>query len=109
MSETISFEDFQKLELKIGTIEKAEPVEDADKLLKLQVNLGDETKQLVAGIAEQYAPDQLLGKQIVVLANIEPKKVRGVESQGMLLVAVADGKPILLQPEKKVPEGTGVS
>lgn len=105
----IRFEDFQKLDVRVGRIEKAEKMEGTDKLLKLEVNLGSEKRILVAGIAEQYSPETLLGKQIVVLANLEPKTLKGVESQGMLLAADDEGKPILLQPEKEVPEGTRVT
>lgn len=105
----ITFDDFQKIELKVAKIESAEKVEGADKLLKLQISLGEEKKQLVAGIAEQYSPEELVGKQIVVVANLEPKSLRGVESQGMLLAAVAEGGPVLLQPDKEVKEGTKVS
>ncbi|MBL7160381.1 MAG: methionine--tRNA ligase subunit beta [Candidatus Aenigmarchaeota archaeon] len=106
---TITFEDFQKLDLRIGTIESAERVEGADKLLKLEVSLGSESRTLVAGVAESYRPEELPGKQIVVLVNLEPKTLRGVESNGMLFAAVADGKPVLLQPDKEVPAGTKVS
>jgi len=105
----IMFEDFQKLDFRIGTVEKAEKVEGADKLLKLTVNIGDEKRELAAGIAEQYSPEDIEGKQIIVLANLESKTIRGIESKGMILAAVDDGKPVILQPEKKVPEGTKVS
>ena len=103
----ITYEDFQKLDLRIGTMQSAERVEGTDKLLKLVVNLGSEKRQLVAGIAEKYLPDDLQGKQIVVLANLEPRTLRGVESQGMLLAA-EDGQPILLQPAERVTDGAQV-
>lgn len=102
----ITFDDFKRLEIKIATIKDAEPVEGADRLLRLQISLGEEQRQLVAGIAQHYTPEDLKDKQIVVLANLEPKTLKGVESQGMLLAAVDDGKPVLLQPEQPVTEGT---
>jgi methionine--tRNA ligase beta chain len=103
----ITYDDFAKLEIKIGTILSAEKVEGADKLLKLQINLGDEERQVVAGIAEWYSPEELVGKQVPVLANLEPRKLRGVESQGMILAA-GDKTAVLLHPEKKVSNGAKV-
>ena len=105
---TISFEDFAKLDLRIATILTAEKVEGSDKLLKLQIDLGTEQRQLVARLAGVYAPSELEGRQIVVVANLEPKKLRGVESQGMLLAADAAEGPVLLMPDKEVPPGTRV-
>jgi methionine--tRNA ligase beta chain len=104
----ITFSDFSKLELKIGTIKSAEKVEGSDKLMKLEIDLGDETRQLVAGVAEWYSPKDLKGKQIPVLANLEPKKFRGIESQGMILAAEHDGKAILLHPDSKVEPGSKI-
>lgn len=104
----ISFADFQKVELKIGKIISARAVEGASKLLQLAVDVGGETRTLVAGIADAYAPDELVGKSIVVVTNLEPKKLRGIESTGMLLAADAE-KPILLVPDKDVPPGTKVA
>jgi methionine--tRNA ligase beta chain len=103
---TIKFEDFQKIDLRIGKILKAEKVEKSEKLLKLVVDLGDEKRQLVAGIGKFYEPDDLVGKEIVVVANLEPKKLMGIESQGMILAADKEGEPVLLIPEKEVPPGT---
>lgn len=105
----ISFEEFKKVELKIGKILEAEKVEGSDKLVKLQVDLGEEKRQIVAGIAQAYEPDKLIGREIVVVANLEPRNLKGIESQGMLLAA--DGKeagPVLLSPEKEVPPGSEV-
>ncbi len=108
--EKIRFEDFKKLDIRIGTIRAAEPVPGADRLLKLQVDLGEgDLRTLVAGIKEVYRPEDLVGTQIVVLANLEPRKIRGILSQGMLLAAVEDGKPVLLRPDRPVKEGTSVS
>ncbi len=105
----ISFDDFQKLDIKIGTILEAEKVEGADKLLKLKVDLGDEQRILVAGIAETYQPENIIGKQIPILINLEPKKLRGIESQGMILAVDIDGKATLIHPDKNVPNGNRVS
>jgi len=104
----ISFEEFQKIELKVAKIIGAEKIEKSEKLLKLIVDLGDEKRQLVAGIAKYYRPEDLIGKEIVVVANLEPKKLMGIESQGMLLAANVDGEPVILIPEKEVPPGTKV-
>lgn len=104
----INYDDFQKLEIRIGTILEAEKIEGADKLLKLLMDLGDEKRTLVAGIAESYKPASLVGKQVPILANLEPRTLRGVESQGMILACVVDEKAILLKPIKKVPNGTKI-
>jgi methionyl-tRNA synthetase len=76
--------------------------------MRLEIDLGEEKRQLVAGIAEAYEPEALVGRQIVVVANLKPAKLMGVESNGMLLAAEADGKPVLLRPEAEVPLGTRV-
>ena len=104
----IKFDDFEKLDLRIGRIEEAMRVEGSDKLLMLKVDIGAEHRQLVAGIAEVYKPEELMGRQIVVLTNLEPRKIRGVESQGMMLAADEDGKPIFLTPERETAVGTRV-
>ena len=104
----INFEEFQKIDLRIGKITEAEKIEGTDKLLKLKVDLGKEKRQLVAGIAKFYQPEDLVGKEIVVVANLEPKNLRGVESQGMLLAADVEGKPVLLKPDQEVPPGTKI-
>jgi len=110
----INFEDFNKLDIRIGTILEAEKIEGADKLLKLKVDLGPSTssgqdiRTLVAGIAETYSPEEIIDKQIPILANLEPRTLRGVESQGMILAAVVDEKAVLLNPIKKVPNGTKI-
>ncbi|MFH1751159.1 MAG: methionine--tRNA ligase subunit beta [Candidatus Micrarchaeota archaeon] len=107
--ETVSFEDFSKLKLKVAKILEAERVEGSDKLLKLQIRLGDEIRTLVAGIAEQYAEDELLGKKIIVVANLAPKKLKGIDSQGMLLAAEGpDGTLSLLSLDRDVEDGIDV-
>jgi len=111
----ISFEDFQKLDIRIGTILEAEKIEGADKLLKLTVDIGPsntsgqpELRILVAGIAETYQPEDIINKQIPILTNLEPRTLRGVESQGMILAIDINGKATLLHPEKKVANGSKV-
>lgn len=104
----ISFGDFQKLEIKIGKIKKAEKVEGADRLLKLTVDTGGEERTLASSIAEYYTPEELKGRKIPILTNLEPKTFMGVESQGMLLCVDIDGEPILIEPEKDVPAGSRV-
>ena len=104
----ISFDEFKKLDLKVGKIVSAELVEGATKLLKLQVDLGAETRQVVAGIAQWYSSEDLVGRQIVVVANLAPAVIRGVESRGMLLAADLDGTAVLLNPDKEVPPGSAV-
>lgn len=104
----ITLEDFFQTELKVATITAAEPIPNSHKLLKLSVDLGDETRVLVAGIAKAYPPEELLGRQVVVVTNLQPAKLMGVESQGMVLAASVDGKPVLLEPGQVVPEGTPV-
>ena len=107
-TDLISFQAFQKVKLRVARVEAAERVEGADRLLKLQVSLGDEKRQLVAGVAQHYEPEALVGRQIVVVANLEPAKIRGVESQGMLLAALGEGGLALLQPDSEVPDGAEV-
>ena len=105
----IGIEDFAKVQLKVGRVLEAEPVEGSDKLLKLQVVIGEERRQIVAGIRANYTPEDLIGRQVVVVVNLKPAKLRGVESQGMLLAATDEnGGAILLQPDREAPEGTQV-
>ncbi len=109
MPEKISYEQFQKVELRIATVLEAEKVEKADKLLKMKIDLGSEQRTIVAGIALHYTPEQMIGKQIVVVANLEPAKIRGIESNGMLLAAVSDDQQLsLIVPEKQMPNGTAI-
>lgn len=103
----ITFDDFKKLEIKIGKVISAEKVLGADKLIKFVFDLGTEERQVLAGLAEVFAdPSELIGKEMPILVNIEPRKIRGYESQGMVMVAIVDDKPILLRPEKEVPPGS---
>jgi len=105
----ISIDEFVKVKLKVGRVLEAEPIDGADKLLKLQIMIGEEKRQIVAGIRKNYSPVDLIGRQVIVCVNLKPVKLRGVESNGMLLAATDDdGGAILLQPEREAPEGTGV-
>jgi methionyl-tRNA synthetase len=106
----IVFDDFAKIDLKVGTIVTAEKVEKADKLLKLSVDLGFETRTIVSGIALHFAPEDIVGKQVVVVANLAPRKMRGIESNGMILMAEdKEGKLHFVRPETVINPGAGVS
>ena len=110
----IAYEDFAKLDIRIGTVTEAANHPNADKLLVLKVDLGDQTRQLVAGIRGNYQAEQMVGRQIVVLANLAPRVVRGVESQGMLLAAsttTPEGAKTVyvLTPGGPLPNGSPVS
>ena len=104
----VTFEEFKKLDLRIAIIEQAERVEGSDKLLKLLVDDGQSERQLVAGVGQYYAPEELIGRRIVIVANLEPKTLMGLESQGMLLAADSDQGPVLLMPDKDIPAGSKV-
>ena len=103
--ENISFEDFKKIEIRIGKIISAEKIEDSDKLLKLQVDFGEEKRQIVSGIAQFYEADYLIGKECPFVFNLNSKNLRGVESQGMILAADDEG-PVLMNPYKEVKPGS---
>ncbi len=104
----ISIEDFAKVELKVGEILTAEKVENADKLLKFSVKVGEETRTIVSGIAKYYSPEELIGKEVVVVANLKPAKLKGIMSEGMLLCAVDGDKVVLITPMVKVNSGSKV-
>jgi methionyl-tRNA synthetase len=106
----IVFDDFAKIDLKVGKIVSAEKVEKADKLLKLQVDLGFETRTIVSGIAMHFKPEDIVGKQVTVVVNLAPRKMRGIESNGMILMAEdANGKLHFINPEENIHPGSGVS
>ena len=106
----IDFEDFQKIDLRVATVISAEPVPKADKLLLVKLDTGEATpRQVVAGIAEHWKPEDLVGRQVVVVANLKPRKLRGVESQGMILAVKRDGGLELLAPSAGVTPGSAVS
>ncbi len=104
----ISIDDFFKVQLRVAEVLEVERIEKADKLLKLRIDLGDEQRQLVAGVAKAYEPEQLVGKRIIVVVNLKPAKLRGVVSEGMLLAADLDGRPIVATFDEAVPPGTQV-
>ncbi len=106
----ITFDDFAKIDLKIGTIVAAEKVEKADKLLKLQVDLGTEVRTIVSGIALHFSPENIVGKQVTVVTNLAPRKMRGIESNGMILMAEDKlGKLYFVSPTAVIDNGSGVS
>jgi len=106
---TISIDDFRTIDLRVATITAAAPHPNADRLVVLTIDLGGEQRQLVAGIRAHYEPAQLVGKQIVVVANLQPATLRGVESQGMLLAASdSEGRLALVTPERPVASGAAV-
>lgn len=106
--DSISFDDFMKMDLRVGEILEAEKVEGAQKLIKLQVDIGTEKKTMVAGIADVYSPQDLVGKKLVVIANLKPAVIRGIESQGMILAAEVEGKATIPFFDQDVPTGAKV-
>jgi methionyl-tRNA synthetase len=104
----IGIEDFMKVQLRVGEIVEAEKVKKANKLLKFSVKIGDETRTIVSGIAKYYTPEEMVGKQVVVVSNLKPAKLCGIESQGMLLCACTDDELTLVTPEKRMPTGATV-
>jgi methionyl-tRNA synthetase len=106
----IVYDDFAKLDLRVGSIIAAEKVEKADKLLKLSIDLGSEQRTIVSGIALHFSPEEIVGRQVVVVANLAPRKMRGIESNGMILMAEdGDGRLHFVQPGDKIRPGSGVS
>lgn len=111
---TIAYDDFAKLDLRVATVQAAEPHPNADRLLKLQVDLGDHQRQICAGIRADYDPESLVGTQVIVVINLEPRKIRGEISNGMLLATSmmeddAVKQVILLRPDSATPAGSAVS
>ncbi len=103
----LTFVDYAKLDLRIGTIVSAEKVEKADKLLKLSIDIGEASpRKVISGIAKHFTPDQVVGQQVILVANLEPRRMRGVESQGMVLMAEdSSGKLVFVQPAQVLPPG----
>lgn len=107
---TIQDDDFAKLDLRVATVVECTPHQNADKLLVLQIDLGGERRQICAGLRQHYQPEDLVGKQIVVVANLAPRQMRGEPSQGMLLAASdSDGRVIVISPSQPVSAGSKVS
>lgn len=104
----ISFEDFKKTDLRVGKILSAERVDGSEKLLKLSVDIGEKAVQILAGIGKKYSPEELVGKIIIVVANLAPRKMMGEESNGMLLAADGREGPILLMPDGDVAPGAEI-
>ena len=103
----MDLEQFQKMDLRIGKIVHAEKIMDSRKLLKLIVDIGEEERQIVAGLSEFYLPEEIIDREVVVITNLEPRVILGIESQGMILAANAQG-PVLLKPDEEVPPGTKI-
>ena len=104
----VTIEEFMKLDLRIARVTLAEPHPNADRLVKLQIDLGGEERKIVAGIASQYKPEELVGLQIAVVANLKPVKLRGEWSHGMLLAASSAETIALLSPDREIPAGTPI-
>jgi methionyl-tRNA synthetase len=105
ISSQISIEEFARVQLRVGQILEAEKIEGSRKLVKLRVDIGSEVRQVVAGIAEAYEPASLVNKKVVIVANLKPAKLMGVESNGMVVAASVDGKPVLATFIEDVPNG----
>lgn len=108
MKDIISYDDFAKLDLQIGQVIEAEKVTGSDKLLCLKVSLGEANRQIIAGIGKKYAPDDIVGKQIIIVTNLETKTLMGLDSEGMLLVAEGDDGPIILIPDSPTQDGAWI-
>jgi len=106
---SVPFAEFQKIDLRVGKVKKVEEIEGLDRIYKLGIDVGEKKpRTILAGVKKHFKPSELLGKSVVVVANLEPKDVRGTLSEGMLLAAEVDGRPVLLVPEEKVKPGTPV-
>ena len=104
----ISYDQFMEVDLRVAEVRAAEKVEKSKKLMKLTVFTGDDERTIVAGIAAKYTPEEMVGRKIVIVANLQPAKLMGVESNGMLLAASIDGEPSLIAVDPNVPAGTKV-
>jgi methionyl-tRNA synthetase len=102
----IGIEEFSRVEMRVGQVVQAERVEGSRKLMKLKVDIGTETRQVVAGIAEAYEPESLLNRKIVLVANMKPVKLMGIESNGMIVAASIGGRPVLATFTEDVPNGS---
>ena len=108
--EIIQFEDFTKLDIRVGTILEAQKVPKTKKLLQLKVDVGIDLRTIVSGIAESFSPEEIIGQQVTVLTNLAPRKIRDVESQGMILMTdTPDGKLAFVEPEREVQNGQQIS
>jgi methionyl-tRNA synthetase len=105
LNSQISIEDFARIQMRVGQILEAEKIEGSRRLIKLRVDIGTEVRQVVAGIAEAYEPAVLINKKVVIVANLKPARLMGVESNGMIVAASIDGKPVLATFNEEVPNG----
>lgn len=110
----INYDDFSKIELKVGTVLEAEDIEGSEKLIKLKVDLGEDPaiagpRQILAGMKQWYKPEDFIGKQVVIVVNLEPRIMMGLESQGMMLAADSENGPVFLTVTKETPPGAEVS
>jgi methionine--tRNA ligase beta chain len=105
----ITIDEFRNIDLRVATVTAAEPHPNADKLMVLHIDLGSEQRQILAGIRKDYTAEELVGRQIVIVANLETARLRGMESQGMLLAASDEGHVVILTPQKPVQPGARVS
>lgn len=104
----INYEDFSKVDIRIGKIISAERIENSEKLLKLQVSFGQEQRQILSGIAKFYEPESLIGREFAFVFNLEPREMMGLESQGMILAASSESGPAILVPDREVEPGSQV-
>jgi len=104
----ITLEDFQKIDLRVAKILQAERIENSQKLIKIQIDIGEEKRTIVAGIGEKYTPEELIGQLIIVVANLEPKEIKGIKSEGMLLAVDSKNGPVLIVPLEQVYVGEKV-
>ncbi len=107
-SDEITYEQFSKMDLRLAKVKTAERVEGTDRLLRLEIDIGDATRQILAGLGDQYKPEELIGQTIVVVVNLQPRKIKGLESRGMLLAAALGKKAALLKPDKEFPPGSKI-
>lgn len=105
----ISYDDFKKLDLRAGKVLAASRIEGSEKLLKLEIDLGQEHRQIIAGIGRAYEPEELINKTLIIITNLETKILMGLESQGMILAAHGEAGPVILIPETEVPPGNAIS
>ena len=104
----VQFGEFKKIDVRVGSVITAEKVEHTNKLMKLIVNVGEEERQIIAGIADHYKPEELIGKKLMVVVNLEPKVFKGLESRGMILAADWENEVVVIFVDDKVPIGTRV-
>ncbi len=104
----IDLKQFQEMDLRVGKIIQAEKIINSQKLLRLVVDIGEEERQIVAGLSEFYQPEEIIDREVIVITNLEPRIILGIESQGMILAANSQ-KPVLLKPDEEVPPGTKIS